>query len=92
MHLYFSKNVEQTFINGFIFTAKLRIGVTEKGYLTLELEVNGTPGHSSVPPKETAIGILSRAVSALEENPHPSMFGFGPEMDFFSYLSPSVSI
>ena len=59
MHLYFSKNVEQTFINGFIFTAKLRIGVTEKGYLTLELEVNGTPGHSSVPPKETAIGILA---------------------------------
>ena len=53
--------------------------------------MNGSPGHSSIPPKETSIGILSRAVASLESNPHPSMFGYGPEVDFFSYLSPSVS-
>lgn len=50
-----------------------------------------TPGHSSIPPKETAIGVLAKAVSALETNPHPSMFGHGPEMDFFSYISSSVN-
>jgi carboxypeptidase PM20D1 len=64
--------------------------VTEKGYATLELTATSIPGHSSTPPKETAIGILAKAVTALEQNPHRSMFGAGPEVDFFSYLSPSV--
>ncbi|XP_046439795.1 N-fatty-acyl-amino acid synthase/hydrolase PM20D1-like [Daphnia pulex] len=68
------------------------IGVTEKGFATLELNVEMSPGHSSIPPKETAIGVLAKAVSALETNPHPSMFGNGPEMDFFSYISPSANI
>ncbi|KZS05783.1 putative Carboxypeptidase PM20D1 [Daphnia magna] len=68
------------------------IGVTEKGYATLELSVEMTPGHSSIPPKETAIGVLAKAVLALETNPHPSMFGHGPEMDFFSYISSSAKI
>lgn len=67
-----------------------RIGVTEKGYATLELMATTQPGHSSMPPKETAIGILAKAVAALENNPHDSMFGRGPEVDFFSYLAPTV--
>lgn len=72
------------------YTLHFRIGVTEKGFATLELNVEMSPGHSSIPPKETAIGVLAKAVSALETNPHPSMFGNGPEMDFFSYISTSV--
>lgn len=68
-----------------------RIGVTEKGYATLELSVEMNPGHSSIPPKETSIGVLAKAVAALEANPHPSVFGKGPEMDFFSYMAPFVS-
>lgn len=40
-----------------------RISVAEKGALDLLLQVNMTPGHSSAPPKETSIGILSAAVS-----------------------------
>ncbi|CAO2636841.1 N-fatty-acyl-amino acid synthase/hydrolase PM20D1 [Lemmus lemmus] len=39
------------------------ISVAEKGALDLMLQVNMTPGHSSAPPKETSIGILSAAVS-----------------------------
>ncbi|GAB1285409.1 N-fatty-acyl-amino acid synthase/hydrolase PM20D1 [Apodemus speciosus] len=39
------------------------ISVTEKGALDLMLQVNMTPGHSSAPPKETSIGILSAAIS-----------------------------
>ena len=27
----------------------------------------------------------------LEENPHPSMFGKGPEKDLFTHLAPNVS-
>lgn len=46
-----------------------RIGVAEKGYLTLILTANAQGGHSSAPPKITALGALSRAIAALEANP-----------------------
>ena len=48
------------------------IGISEKGYLSLRLVVEVDGGHSSTPPKETAIGILSRAISKLESNPMPA--------------------
>ena len=69
------------------------IGVAEKGIVTLELIARVEEvGHSSRPPKETAIGLLSRAIVRLEEHPFPakidgataSLFNYaGPEMDFF---------
>jgi len=66
--------------------------VSEKGHLTLELNVNGNPGHSSFPPWESAIGILSEAVTKLEKNKLPSLFGTGPERSTFEYLAPHVKI
>ncbi len=45
------------------------LGVAEKGYLTLTLTSQAVGGHSSVPPDYTAIGALSRAIAALEDNP-----------------------
>ncbi len=47
------------------------IGVSEKGYLTVEFKVRGKPGHSSTPPPQTAIGILARALARLESHPMP---------------------
>jgi carboxypeptidase PM20D1 len=44
------------------------IGVSEKGYLTVEFTVNSQPGHSSTPPPQTAIGALAR----LEAHPMPT--------------------
>ncbi len=143
-----------------------RIGTSEKGSLTLRMTVNVTPGHSSMPEKESAIGILANAVARyercsvmrlqnneanftlklifrisnslsrhlsifpilhtqccprsgsssfvrvqngqraawcsgclfalffrrLEANPHPSMFGSGPERGTFEHLAPEVQI
>jgi carboxypeptidase PM20D1 len=48
------------------------IGVSEKGYLTVEFTVNSQPGHSSTPPPQTAIGILARALARLEAHPMPT--------------------
>ena len=48
------------------------IGVSEKGYLTVEIAVHGQPGHSSTPPPQTAIGILARALARLEAHPMPT--------------------
>ncbi|XP_042538103.1 N-fatty-acyl-amino acid synthase/hydrolase PM20D1 [Dipodomys spectabilis] len=68
-------------LDGFIPSLKkpfAMVSVSEKGALDLLLKVNMTPGHSSAPPKETSIGILSAAVSRLEKTPMPNMFGSGP--------------
>jgi carboxypeptidase PM20D1 len=48
------------------------VGVSEKGYLTVEFTVQGQPGHSSTPPRQTAIGILARALARLEAHPMPT--------------------
>lgn len=48
------------------------VGLAEKGYLCLELSVESSGGHSSMPAGETAIGILSAAVARLERNPMPA--------------------
>lgn len=45
------------------------IGVAEKGYLSLKLEVEGPGGHSAAPPDETVIGILAAAIARLEAAP-----------------------
>ncbi len=47
------------------------VGVAEKGSASVEVEVKAEGGHSSVPPRQTAIGILSRALVRLEDNPLP---------------------
>lgn len=47
------------------------IGISEKGYVSLKLTVEMNGGHSSMPAKETSIGVLSRAVASLELNPMP---------------------
>ncbi len=48
------------------------VGVSEKGYLTVEFTVHSQPGHSSTPPPQTAIGILARALARLEAHPMPT--------------------
>jgi carboxypeptidase PM20D1 len=48
------------------------VGVSEKGYLTVEFTVNSQPGHSSTPPPQTSIGILARALARLEAHPMPA--------------------
>ena len=41
------------------------IGVAEKGYLTLQLEVKVTGGHSNAPGTQTAVDTLARAIVAI---------------------------
>ena len=66
------------------------IGVGEKGSLSVEVTARARGGHSSAPPPETAIGLLSRAINAIVDNPfehaidHPvpdMMRALAPEMD-----------
>lgn len=52
------------------------IGVTEKGYLTLDICAEGTPGHSSTPPRQTALGIIARALALMDDHPMPARLDF----------------
>lgn len=44
------------------------INVAEKGFLTIELSAQGKGGHSSMPPAQTTVGILSAAISKLQDH------------------------
>jgi len=63
----------------------------EKGWADVELKVSGKGGHSSTPPKETLIGILSNAISNLEKKQQPARFGDGVEYDTIRYVAPYAS-
>ncbi|XP_053338993.1 N-fatty-acyl-amino acid synthase/hydrolase PM20D1.2-like [Clarias gariepinus] len=73
-------------INGLNGPAAL-IGVTEKGQATIKLSVSMKPGHSSMPPRQSSIGILAAAVTRLEDYPMPRLFGSGPERSTFEHLA-----
>lgn len=66
------------------------IGIAEKGYLTIELAVETTGGHSSMPPRHTGIGILSAAIVALEANPVPGSIDGAVDI-MFDHLGPELS-
>ncbi|WP_047307999.1 M20 family peptidase [Rhodopseudomonas palustris] len=66
------------------------IGVSEKGYATLVLTARGTPGHSSMPPRDTAIGMLAAALTHLEDNRLPMRIR-GSVAEMFDTLAPEMS-
>ncbi|MCK5313193.1 MAG: M20 family peptidase [Desulfobacteraceae bacterium] len=66
------------------------IGIAEKGYITLKLEVAGQGGHSSAPPSATTIGRLCKAVTRLEKEQMPAKLA-GPAYSFFQHVGPDMS-
>ena len=48
------------------------IGVAEKGSVSLELIAEAPGGHSSIPPRQSAVGIVAEAVRALETKRPPA--------------------
>jgi carboxypeptidase PM20D1 len=66
------------------------VGVAEKGSVSLALTTHAPGGHSSMPPDETAIGRLSRAVDRLERDPFPATIG-GAELALFRAVGPEMA-
>ena len=60
----------------------------EKGHVNVELTVSAPAGHSSVPPPTSTIGVLARAVAALEAAPYPPHRA--PAMALFQALLPAM--
>ena len=61
------------------------IGIAEKGMLNLTYTVDSSGGHASSPAPHTPIGILARAVSAVEDHPL-TMRITGPVAQMFDTL------
>lgn len=65
------------------------IGTAEKGYLSLELTVEKNGGHSSMPEKETALDILSKALVAIHDHPFDAGFST-PTEGFLNHVGPEM--
>lgn len=72
------------------------IGISEKGYQTIDLQLNIPGGHSSMPEEHTALEEMARAVVRLKDNPFPPQMGYvlnafldhvGPELPFTSKMA-----
>jgi carboxypeptidase PM20D1 len=66
------------------------IGMAEKGYATLVLTSHATPGHSSMPPRNTAIGMMSAALTQLEDHRLPMQVS-GAVAEMFDTLAPEMT-
>ncbi|MCG2583608.1 M20 family peptidase [Massilia sp. TS11] len=66
------------------------IGVAEKGYASVVLELRVPPGHSSTPPAATGIGQMSAAVAALEREGFPAQAS-GVAREMFETLAPEMT-
>lgn len=65
------------------------IGIAEKGFVSIELVAAATGGHSSMPPPNTAAGLIARAVTRLEDDPFPPTLS-GPAGEMLRFLAPEV--
>lgn len=67
------------------------IGTAEKGYMSVRLAVTMEGGHSSMPPRHSALGILSKAIVELEKRRVPARVG-NPVSQMFEYIGPELPL
>ncbi|MBW2273132.1 MAG: M20 family peptidase [Deltaproteobacteria bacterium] len=66
------------------------VNIAEKTYFTVYLRARGEGGHSSTPPRHTAIGKLASALHRLEAEPMPARLS-GPIREMFAAVAPEMS-
>jgi carboxypeptidase PM20D1 len=66
------------------------VGVAEKGFVSVELIARSSGGHSSLPPRQSAIGILSAAIARIEDSPMPARIE-GATKQMFARIAPHFS-
>jgi carboxypeptidase PM20D1 len=66
------------------------IGVAEKGYATMTVTARSAGGHSSIPPKETGVITLAKALVGIADHQAPMAYG-GPTEQMMEALAPHAS-
>jgi len=67
------------------------VGMAEKGAVTLKLTASGPGGHGSMPPPNSAIVQLARAIDRLESSQMPAEIRY-PVSAMFEYLAPRMPL
>lgn len=67
------------------------IAVAERGFATMRVRAQGQPGHSSMPPQETAVSLAAEAVDRIHAMPIERRLEGGPALDMMRALSPELS-
>lgn len=67
------------------------IGIAERGFGTLRVHAVGQPGHSSMPPPETAVSLVSEAVVRIHDMPIEQRLEGGPAIEMMRALAPEIS-
>ncbi len=68
------------------------IGISEKGFATMRVRAVGQPGHSSIPPHDTAVSLLSEAVTRIHNMPIRHSLEGGPALAMMRALAPNLSL
>ncbi len=68
------------------------IGISEKGGATLRVTAVAMPGHSSMPPPETAVSLLAEAVDRIHAMPIDRSLEGGPVLAMMRALAPELSL
>lgn len=68
------------------------IGISERGSGTLRVRAVGLPGHSSMPPEETAVSLVSEAVVRIHDMPIERKLEGGPALGMMRALAPELSV
>ncbi len=67
------------------------IGISERGSGTLRIRAIGQPGHSSMPPAETAVSLVAEAVDRIHAMPIERSLEGGPALAMMRALAPELS-
>ncbi len=63
------------------------IGIAEKGFVNIKLSARTPGGHAAMPPRRTAVGLLSEAIARIEDHPFPARLIYTVR-EFFRALAP----
>lgn len=64
------------------------VGIAEKGYVSLKLTAKSVGGHSSMPPKHTALGVIAQAIVDIENHPFPANMAYSKQL--FKTIGPAM--
>ena len=65
------------------------VGVAEKGYLSVEIRADGMGGHSSIPPEQTSIDVVTTAIQRLRDNQLTASLS-GVTGETFQFIAPEM--
>jgi carboxypeptidase PM20D1 len=68
------------------------IGISERGAGILRVRAESTPGHASMPGRETAVSLIAEAVDRIHAMPIEHRLEGGPALDMMRALAPELSL